>query len=254
MENTKKFTGKAAAYSKYRPDYPSAYIDYLMQSNSLNLDSTIADIGSGTGILTQQLLDKGFQVHAVEPNDNMRIEAETKLKNYPNFISHNASAEHTGLSNNSIDLITAAQAFHWFDKTLFKIEAKRILKKDGNVSLVFNNRILSDPLIIENATICRTYCPGFKGFSNGIFNNNKEFQRVIQGFYKDKFEYREFEHPIPFHLDGFIGRNLSSSFSISSNDENYMNFIDALTELFYKYSKDGVLMMPNLTISYQGEI
>lgn len=254
MENTEKFTGKAAAYSKYRPNYPSAYIEYLVESNSLNLDSTIADIGSGTGILTQQLLDKGFQVHAVEPNDNMRIAAETNLENYPNFISHNASAEHTGLSNNSVDLITVAQAFHWFDKALFKMEAKRILKKDGNVSLVFNNRILSDPFIIENAEICRTYCPSFKGFSNGIFNDKDRFLKVLQEFYKDGFEYREFVHPIPFHLDGFIGRNLSSSFSIPSDDDNYMNFVDALTELFYKYSKDGVHMMPNLTISYMGEV
>lgn len=254
MNNTEKFTGKAAAYSIYRPNYPSAYIDYLIQSNSLNLDSTIADIGSGTGVLTQQLLDKGFQVHAVEPNDDMRSKAEINLKKYPNFISHNATAEHTSLSDKSVDLIIAAQSFHWFDKTLFKIESKRILKKDANVSLVFNNRILSDPLIIENATICKTYCPGFKGFSNGIFNDKEEFQKVIQGFYNDKFEYKEFEHPIPFHLDGFIGRNLSSSFSIGSDDENYLNFIDALTELFYKYSKDGVLMMPNLTISYMGGI
>lgn len=254
MNNTEKFTGKAAAYSIYRPDYPNAYIDYLIQSNSLNLGSTIADIGSGTGVLTQQLLDKGFQVHAVEPNDDMRVTAETNLKNYPNFISHNASAEHTGLSDNGIDLITAAQAFHWFDKTLFKMEAKRILKKDRKVSLVFNNRILSDPFIIENAAICRTYCPSFKGFSNGIFNDKERFLKVLQEFYKDKFEYREFEHPIPFHLDGFIGRNLSSSFSIHSDDKNYLTFIDALTELFYKYSKDGVLMMPNLTISYMGRV
>lgn len=254
MKNTEKFTGKAAAYFMHRPNYPKAYIDYLIQSNSLVLKSIIADIGAGTGILTQQLLDKGFQVHAVEPNDNMRITAENNLNNYPNFISHNASAEHTGLLEKSIDLITVAQAFHWFDKTLFKSEAKRILKSNANVSLVFNNRILSDPLVMENAKICKMYCPTFQGFSNGIFNDKESFQKILQEFYNDEFEYREFEHPIPFTLDGFIGRNLSSSFSIHPDDKNYTNFIDALTELFHKYSKDGVLMMPNLTISYMGRI
>ena len=88
MNNTEKFTKKASTYSIYRPNYPCAYIEYLIQSLSLELNNTIADIGSGTGILTQQLLEKGFHVHAVEPNENMRLTAETNLKNDPNFISH----------------------------------------------------------------------------------------------------------------------------------------------------------------------
>lgn len=255
MNNTEKFTKKAATYSIYRPNYPSAYIEYLIQSLSLELNNTITDIGSGTGILTQQLLEKGFHVHAVEPNENMRLTAETNLNKYPNFISHNASAEHTNLPAKSIDLITVAQAFHWFDKTLFKAEAKRILTQNAYVSLVYNSRVLSESLIIENAEICKTYCPSFQGFSNGIFDNNEEFSKNLHDFFIDnKYEYKEFENSISLDLNGFIGRNLSSSFAIGPEDKNYTNFINALSELFYKYNKDDILLMPNVTRSYLGKV
>ena len=77
--------------------------------------STIADIGSGTGILTQQLIHECSKVYAIEPNSDMRRVAEKRLRNEPGFISINGTAENTTLENESIDYITAAQSFHWFD-------------------------------------------------------------------------------------------------------------------------------------------
>ena len=117
--NIKKFDGKGENYSKYRPTYPKEFIDYINSIDGLNDDSIIADIGSGTGILSKQLLDIGKYVIAVEPNADMRVFAEHILGDYKNFTSVNATAENTTLNNHSVDLITVAQAFHWFDRDKF---------------------------------------------------------------------------------------------------------------------------------------
>ena len=119
MKTTEKFTGKSDIYSKCRPNYPMEYIKYLISYNNLTSDNIISDIGSGTGILSRQLLDNNLKVIGVEPNDDMRSVAQKSLANYTNFVSINGTAENTGLENESINLITVAQAFHWFDKEKF---------------------------------------------------------------------------------------------------------------------------------------
>ena len=89
----------------------------------------MADIGSECGIFSHQLLESGLHVIGVEPNDDMRKMAEQSLKLYSRFQSIKATAENTTLKENSVDLVTVAQAFHWFDKEAFKIECQRILKQ-----------------------------------------------------------------------------------------------------------------------------
>ncbi len=116
MKTTGNFTDKADIYAKYRPSYPNEYIDYLFSANQLNSDRIVADIGSGTGIFSHQLLERGLHVIGVEPNNDMRNVAEQSLNIHSRFISINATAENTTLKENSVDLVTVAQAFHWFDK------------------------------------------------------------------------------------------------------------------------------------------
>lgn len=251
METTKKFTGKADIYSKYRPHYPQEYINYLVSYNGLTSDKIVADIGSGTGVLTQQLLINNLNVIAVEPNDDMRNIAEKQLNSYSNFVSINGTAESTGLKSYSIDLITVAQAFHWFDKLQFKKECIRILKPNSNVALVWNSRDFSSKLVIENAEICKDLCPSFKGFSGGIEKNSD----VYKQFFRDgKYEYHTFRNDLEYNLESFIGRNLSASYAPKNTDSNYDEFVDAITKLFVKYSKNNKIILPNITRSYLGKV
>jgi len=129
--STTRFSNKVENYIKYRPHYPKAVIDYLKSENILKNDSVIADIGSGTGISAEMFLKNGSTVYGVEPNKEMREAAERLMSNYKNFISVNGTAEVTSLGIHSIDLIVAAQAFHWFDLDKTKAEFKRILKPKG---------------------------------------------------------------------------------------------------------------------------
>jgi ubiquinone/menaquinone biosynthesis C-methylase UbiE len=243
------FTGKADLYSKFRPSYPKEYINYLLSENHLNEGSVIADIGSGTGILTRLLLEKKLTVLAIEPNNDMRGIAEKALKEYDQYKSINATAENTSLKNNSVDLITVAQAFHWFDKEKFRLECKRILKENAKVSLVWNSKDLLSPLMTELQEICKATCPKFNGFSGGI----EETPNVTNQFFKNgTYETMVYRNDLEMDLEGFLGRNLSSSFSPLSGEEEFEPHRTALTNLFNKYSLNGKIIYPYITKSYLG--
>ncbi|MHB8064934.1 MAG: class I SAM-dependent methyltransferase [Ruminiclostridium sp.] len=249
--NTEKFTGKASAYEKYRPEYPNEFIEYLFSTIGLSKYSDISDIGSGTGILSRQLLEKGSRVFCVEPNDDMREIAEKNLSSYNNFISVNGSAEQTTLRTGSIDCITVAQAFHWFKVEKFKQECQRILKPNGKVVLVWNSRVAEAPLIIENAEICKKLCQSFKGFTGGQEEKSESFNMFFKaGIY----EYKAFENNITYAKEGFLGRNLSASYAPKEGASNYEQFVFEINTLFMKYSNKGSLLLPNITRSYIGEV
>jgi SAM-dependent methyltransferase len=251
MNPTDKFSGKADVYSKSRPSYPTEYIDYLLSVNPLNETSMVADIGSGTGILTRQLLKRGIHVVAVEPNDDMRIKAEQDLQQFAHFTSIKGSAEDTTLPDNCVDLVIAAQAFHWFDQEKFKLECNRILKQEAKVALVWNSRDFKSPLIKENAEIFKKYCPNFYGFSGGIEEREEVFNRF---FLNGEFEYKEFPNDLVMDFEGFLGRNLSASYSLKESDKEYESFVEDITNLFEKYSQNGKISMPNYTRSYLGNV
>jgi SAM-dependent methyltransferase len=251
MKPTDKFSGKADVYSKSRPSYPNEYIDYLLSVNSLNETSRVADIGSGTGILTRQLLERGISVIAVEPNDDMRTKAEQDLQEFDQFISMKGTAEETSLQDKRIDLVIAAQAFHWFDQDKFKLECQRILKQEAMVALVWNSRDFSSPLIKENAEIFKKYCPNFYGFSGGIGEREEVFN---QFFRNGEFEFKSFPNDLVLDFEGFLGRNLSASYSLKESEKEFEFFVDSITNLFEKYSQHGKLVMPNYTRSYLGNV
>lgn len=245
------FTNKASLYSQYRPGYPEAYIKYLLSETGIKKSAVVADIGSGTGILSRQLLEQDLVVYGVEPNDDMRLRAEQSLRQYMKFTSVKGMAEDTNLKDSSIDLVTAAQAFHWFDQGKFKQECRRILKQNAQVALVWNSRNLTSPLMKETAAVCRYYCPDFTGFSGGI----EERPEIYKAFFREgNYQYKTFQNDLIFDYDGFIGRNLSASFAPAKEDASYKDFIAALSGLFEKYSHEGKILIPNKIRSYIGMV
>jgi len=250
--NEDRFTGRADLYAKYRPSYPDDFIEYLYSQVGLTKDSIIADIGSGTGIFTRLMLRQHSFVYGVEPNEDMRKTAESELARYRNFVSIHAPAERTGLKTASIDFVTVAQAFHWFDREKFRMECKRIVREKGKVILVWNSRGNESELTRETIEINRKYCPGFEGFSGGMREPNPE---QYGDFFKGgTCEYKVFNNDSILDEASFIGRNLSASYAPKQGTEGYQPYIFDLTRLFQKYSKSGYLCVPSLTRSYVGEV
>lgn len=250
--NENKFDGMGKIYAQFRPSYPQEFIDYLFSHVGVNTESIIADIGSGTGILTKQLLQKGATVYAVEPNIDMRKVAEADLLSYANFSSIEGTDAKTTLPDKSIDYVTVAQAFHWFDPRAFKKECKRILIPSGKVILVWNSRDEKSDLVQENDRINKKYCPNFKGFSGGM--RGATYEDDFSDFFSEEYEVRVFENPLKFDEQGFVGRNLSASYALKETDRDYNDYVAELKTLYEKYRIGNSIMMPNLTRCYVGMV
>ena len=250
MDNTKLFTGRAENYSASRPDYSEEFIEYLYSTQEFNENSFIADIGSGTGKFAKHLLDKGSCVFCVEPNDDMRKTAETDLIGYEKFISLNGTSEETNIRNNSVDFVTAAQAFHWFNVEKFRSECKRILKPGGKVILVWNSRDIDNIVNKASYEIYKRYCPDFNGLSGGIIKDDKR----IDNFFYSRYKRVEFENNLYYNKENFIRRSLSSSYSLMPVDKKYNEYIKEIENIFDKYSNDGIIEIGNNTVGYIGEI
>jgi len=253
MENEKRFDGKADIYKQFRPSYPKELIDYMYSQVGITPDSVIADIGSGTGIFSRFLLERGSKVYCIEPNDDMRQVAETDLAKFENFISVNATAENTMLEEKSVDFITAAQAVHWFDGNKFKAECQRILKPGRKVVMVYNCRDNEHEIVVKDYIIREKYCMDKKGLGD---NSPAAEQIALEIFTGTMGEIKVFRNDLLLGREAFIGRNLSASHAPrkETDPEKYDGLVRELDDLFDEYSTDGVLQYPHYTRSYVGTI
>jgi ubiquinone/menaquinone biosynthesis C-methylase UbiE len=207
----------------------------------------IADIGSGTGLLSKLFLSNDNLVYGVEPNDEMRESGEKLLSNFINFVCIKGTAEHTTLADESVDLITSGQAFHWFNSDDAQKEFIRILKPKGYVVLVWNERI-------KDST-------GFmKGYESLLLKFGTDYEKVkhenlvkkdFDNFFGIKnYKIAKFDNFQIFDFNGVKGRLLSSTYVPQDNKE----MIEYLNKLFDKYSKDGKIKFDYITKVYYGKI
>ena len=245
---TDRFDGYAKDYTKGRPGYAEELIDCFYRDHGITSDSVIADIGSGTGKFAVHLLARGSKVFAVEPNSDMRTTAEKELSCYENYVSVSGGAEDTTLPDRSVDFITTAQAFHWFDVVKFREECHRILKEKGKVFHIWNVRDMEDKINQELYEIYRRYCPDFVGFAGGI---RKDDERIDK-FYGGRYDYVEFPHPLTLGKEKFIARSLSGSYSIKEGDKDYEAYMAAIEDVFIRYEKDGAVTLGNKSVAYIG--
>lgn len=125
------FTIGGSHYDSVRPAYPDAAIDFMVPAGAQD----VVDVGAGTGIFTSQLLDRGLSVRAVEPSEDMLTVLRERL---PDLEATSGTGENTGLEEKSADVISYAQAWHWVDPKAASSEAARVLRPEGQLSLVWN--------------------------------------------------------------------------------------------------------------------
>lgn len=242
-----RFSNRVENYIKYRPSYPSEIIDFLRYEINLTKDKIIADIGSGTGLSSINFLKNSNKVIGIEPNDEMRKSAEIILKDYKNFVSINAKSDNTGLENNSIDLIIAGQAFHWFNIDSTKIEFKRILKDNGYIVLIWNEKDYSKPFMSEYETFIKTYGTDYEKVRQE--NIDKE---VLNDFFLD-YKVKTFYNNQIFDFESLKGRMLSSSY-ISLEDEKVKIMTNELKKLFDKFQVQDKVNFEYITKLYYGNV
>jgi SAM-dependent methyltransferase len=232
----KRFSDRVENYIKFRPRYPQEIIKYLKEKKILTVNSIIADIGSGTGILSEMFLKEGNLVYGVEPNIDMRKAGENFLSKYSNFVSIEGSAELTTLKSKSIDIITAGQAFHWFNLEKTRSEFIRILKPESWVILIWNRRKKETNIFLKDyEKFLLMYGTDYKAIEKSkldfdkFFGTNKKYKKVI------------FDNYQIFDYDGLEGRLLSTSYIPLEDHPKYGDMLLDLKQLFKKYQKNGLI-------------
>ena len=242
-----RFSNVVDDYNKYRPDYPKHIIDILKMNCDLKKDSVIADIGSGTGIFTKMVLDNGNAVYGVEPNDNMRRKSEEILTGYNNFTPLKGDAEETTLETNSIDFITVAQAFHWFDTDIAIPEFYRVLKDSGFIVLIWNERITNENELMKGYdTLLRKYCKDYKATDHKHF----KYERLKELFSGKSITLYMVENSQTMDIDAFIGRLKSCSYCPLPDQKVYKPLMEAMEQMFNTYQKDNQLTFEYETFLY----
>ena len=247
---TSRFSSRVDNYVKYRPGYPREIIALLAAECGLTPAAVVADMGSGTGILSELLLQHGNRVYGVEPNREMREAAERHLKHYAAFASIDGKAEATNLDTHSVDLITAGQAFHWFDQDKARAEFTRILKPGGWTALIWNERRLAasdfhrdlEDLLLQFGTDYEQV------------RHECVYGDIAAFFSPNSVKLATFDNFQQLDLEGLKGRIRSASYTPEPGHPNFEPLRENLLTLFRTHQKSGTVTIEYDTKVYYGQM
>jgi ubiquinone/menaquinone biosynthesis C-methylase UbiE len=250
-DSKQRFSNRVADYVRYRPGYPTGVRDVLRAECALKSGHAIADIGSGTGFLSELFLKNGNRVFAVEPNEAMRLAGEEYLASYDGFVSVNGSAEATTLDDASVDFVTAGQAFHWFDHNVCRREFIRILKPTGWAVVIWNERLTdASPFVREYEDLLRKFGTDYASVKESYPGEEHMRDFFGAGAYSS--------HALPnfqeFDFEGVAGRLRSSSFIPAPDAPTFAPMMAELQRIFDAHNHDGRVRLEYTTHIYFGRL
>jgi SAM-dependent methyltransferase len=249
LDPTKRFSSRVDNYVRYRPGYPAEIIDLLRQNCGLKKNSMVADIGSGTGKLSELFLKAGCEVFGVEPNKEMR-EAGAQM-DFENSTSVDGTAEATNLPVQSMDFITAGQAFHWFDHQKCRAEFLRILKRNGWLVIVWNDRRTgTTPFLEDYEKLMLEFGTDYKE----VNHRRTDKPEVIEKFFGTPPRFQNFYNVQHFDFEGLKGRVLSSSYAPEAGHPKYEEMLAALKRIFDARQQNGTVAFEYDTHVYYGRL
>lgn len=238
-DTIERFSNRVENYARYRPHYPKQVLNLFQAEMNLEKSSSLADIGSGTGISSKLFLENGNRVFGVEPNKLMREAAENFLREFPHFRSVEGTAENTTLPDGSVDFVVAAQAFHWFDAEKTRAEFERILKDRGFIALMWNERRLDSTAFLRKyERLLIEFGTDYEKVRHDNFDEKK-----LRKFFQTEFSSETFQNAQTLDFEGLKGRISSSSYMPAKNDARFEPMIAELKRLFDKYAESGKIQI-----------
>jgi ubiquinone/menaquinone biosynthesis C-methylase UbiE len=233
---TNRFTGLAEIYARFRPDYPGAALDLIASHCGLGKGAVIVDVGCGTGICTRLFAQRGFRVIGIEPNDDMRHQAEARpcadVPYPPEY--WRSKAEHTGLPDVCADAVLAAQAFHWFEAKTTLREFHRVLKPAGWAVLMWNERDPHDAFTAAYGKIVAREAHG-KALEA---QRHRAGEALLNSPLFGKAERQSFTHDQMLDEEGLLGRAFSASYA-PKEESCAKVFAEELSSLFGRHQRQG---------------
>ncbi|MFL6373306.1 MAG: class I SAM-dependent methyltransferase [Pyrinomonadaceae bacterium] len=231
-DSVTRFSNRVADYVKYRPDYPREIVDFLTEECGLTRESIIADVGCGPGISSKMFLENGNRVIGVEPNEAMREAAKGYLASYDNFSIVDGRSDRTTLQDESLDFVVAAQAFHWFEPEPTRAEFKRILRPNGRIVLMWNERHLdSNEFHREYEALLVKWSTDY----NTVRHENIQ-SGELESFFEGQYGSNVFANNKLYNFDDLQGRMSSSSYIPSKDDPAYAQMVEQLRHIFAKHA------------------
>jgi SAM-dependent methyltransferase len=229
------YSNKAVIYAKHRPDYAPEAFAAFQKITKLVRNSIVADVGSGTGMLTRHLLNHYNTVYAIEPTPEMRKLAEDLLGNQINFHSLDGRAENIPLPDNSVHLIAVGQAIHWFQPEKTLAEFQRIAKHRTWLLLTRINSLDNE----LNKAVKAIFTE-----ENGLLHSSKQppSNLVPLGYYfaDGRFEVLHFPHSRLESWEGFLGGIGSAAYAPDKDHPLYPKFVQATRKVFNQFNQNGV--------------
>jgi SAM-dependent methyltransferase len=249
MDTTTVYSSKAIQYARYRWEYAPQAIQAVLDAIHLSPRSVVADVGAGTGILSKHLAGRAGCLYAVEPNPEMRRLAQSELERFPSVEVVDGRAEATTLPDRSVDLITVAQAIHWFDPGPTRREFRRILKPGGWLALLRNygtddalGRAVRALRIPENGVEPQPAAKRPEGKPPDYYYGSAQFCKKTYPF--------TLREP----WEAFIGSLISASDMPDKDHPLYAKLERAARHVFDRFSADGLLEVRGETELCLGQI
>jgi hypothetical protein len=239
-EKFERFNSKSAEYEKGRPSYPLTALEHVCKEAGLSFEMAVADIGAGTGLLTKTLRRCFNDVTAIEPNDEMR----SLIKGS----SFKGTAEATGLSDQSVNAIFAAQAFHWFHPDKTRREFQRILKGPRCVVLIWNDRAKASHALGDLEILMSR----LQGKSDQKLHGD---DKAIRSFFSENpVQYAEFPNPTSLNREAFCAMVLSRSYAPAKGSTEYESLVTELNALFDEHAVHSLFSIEYTTRVYWGRL
>ncbi|MDE1893243.1 MAG: class I SAM-dependent methyltransferase [Xanthomonadaceae bacterium] len=251
LHPTMRFSDRVDDYVRYRPDYPPALLAWLQREHGVAAGWRVADVGAGTGISAKMFLDVGCRVTAVEPNAPMRDAATRWLAGYPLFDAIDGRADATGLAGASVDLVTVAQAFHWFDEAAARREFARILRPGGLAAIWWNSRRLGGSAFLEGyEALLKTFGTDYASVAERYPDDARMRDWFGAGFRGAA----SFAHGQALDFDALRGRLMSSSYVPQAGHPQHLPMLQALRELFDRCVERGTIDFAYDTRIFVGQL
>ncbi|QQS42600.1 MAG: methyltransferase domain-containing protein [Acidobacteriota bacterium] len=247
MKTAERFSNRVDNYIRFRPGYPEAMLEVFRDEMGLSPQSVIADIGCGPGQSSLPFLKFGCRVFGVEPNDLMRKAAAEILAEYELFEAVEGSAHATGLSENSVDIAVAAQAFHWFNDAETAAEFGRILKPGGFAALIWNERQLgTTPFLREYEALLLKFGTDYESVRHDAIKP-ADLARV----FGKEFRLASYPNVQVLDLEGVKGRLMSSSYTPAQDDPRFGPMIENLESIFAEHNEsDRIRILYDTNVFY----